>query len=886
MNAFIEQLDTLYTAEFQTLLWVSAIASVTVIVAMLIQRIVGSKVSVTWIGMLWLVVLVRFVLFVAPESPTSLLNLMPQTPKPVFEPAEVVISDSSMPLSEIDWSNDTQFIESESEFAEQASQPMEITFTGVLKIVWLAGILWLTVLLIVRYYHLRSIIKRTNEPSPELQNLFNNCRQKFGFTRRTRLRISFEMKTPGMTGIFCPVILLPSWAEAELSQKQLELVFVHEQIHIRNCDGIVQLISYAISMLHWFNPFVHIALRRIDSCRELGCDRQVLKTLGQNPETQLLYGQTILQIAERSCGQRNISPVLIGGFIGNDNKLIKQRIAMLINSKPPRRFGTAIFTSCFLALIAIGFTHAQTQDPVEPKQPQVSKAETAEQNVESAEQEVVPAEPADDEVKHPAVVDFDSETPIGVQVETNVRVNFAFKISNIIVENPKALVCTPVTPSTLIFTGMKPGVHTVLISSLNILPNGRPGKTANRQQLVVYVTHKDDGDKELTKKLNTQLQKRANKVLKDFAGPIKPENGKSYSIEAGSSRLIKCDFNIPELMVVAPKIVRATPVSPDELLITALKVGESKVVIFNAKREKIEVKILAKPQPELKKKSLKKKLLQEIKQAIGDNFPFQNITIHMEDKQLVLSGGIDFPQCRENVLHVVKNSFKGKIVDRLKIEEKESIAFDVKVYEVSTAKLRALDTDFRKLGASTRKLSKFADLISNADIKTSDVSFKNFAKEAVLCKTIDALEKNKVAVLKAKPTLIAKIGRPAKFFSGIEIPVGSGDNREMRPIGTTLDLTARYKDAKEMRNLVVEIRAEISQTAEDLSGIDGVPGFRVRRVSTGLRANPDDTLALVLDWKTKDGKDTEMVFLVTPTSTATLLAERSAEKTKKATSDY
>ena len=489
------------------------------------------------------------------------------------------------------------------------------------------------------------------------------------------------------------------------------------------------------------------------------------------------------------------------------------------------------------------------------------------------------------------MVDFDSETPIGVQVETNVRVNFAFKISNIIVENPKALVCTPVTPSTLIFTGMKPGVHTVLISSLNILPNGRPGKAANRQQLVVYVTHKDDGDKELTKKLNTQLQKRANKVLKDFAGPIKPENGKSYSIEAGSSRLIKCDFNIPELMVVAPKIVRATPVSPDELLITALKVGESKVVIFNAKREKIEVKILAKPQPELKKKSLKKKLLQEkllqeIKQAIGDNFPFQNIRIHMEDKQLVLSGGIDFPQCRENVLHVVKNSFKGKIVDRLKIEEKESIAFDVKVYEVSTAKLRALDTDFRKLGASTRKLSKFADLISNADIKTSDVSFKNFAKEAVLCKTIDALEKNKVAVLKAKPTLIAKIGQPANFFSGIEIPVGSGDNREMRPIGTTLNLTARCKDAKEMRNLVVEIRAEISQTAEDLSGIDGVPGIRVRRVNTGLRANPDDTLALVLDWKTKDGKDTEMVFLVTPKSTATLLAERSTEKTKKATSDY
>ncbi|MFK7769423.1 MAG: hypothetical protein AB8B55_19555 [Mariniblastus sp.] len=148
MSTLLESLDTLFASEFQTLLWVSAIASVTVIVAMLIQRIVGSKVSVSWVGLLWLVVLVRFVLFVAPESPTSVLNLMPQSPPQVFEATEVVISGSPALLSEINWSDDTQFIESESEYvADQSSQPIGITFTSVLKIVWFAGLLWFTVLL-------------------------------------------------------------------------------------------------------------------------------------------------------------------------------------------------------------------------------------------------------------------------------------------------------------------------------------------------------------------------------------------------------------------------------------------------------------------------------------------------------------------------------------------------------------------------------------------------------------------------------------------------------------------------------------------------------------------------------------------------------------------
>ena len=76
--------------------------------------------------------------------------------------------------------------------------------------------------------------------------------------------------------------------------------------------------------------------------------------------------------------------------------------------------------------------------------------------------------------------------------------------------------------------------------------------------------------------------------------------------------------------------------------------------------------------------------------------------------------------------------------------------------------------------------------------------------------------------------------------------------------------------------MTLEIRAEVSEIAKDLSS-DGVPGFRVRRVNTGIRLKPGETIALMGDYKSPqaggesskkqihgDKESTELVILVTP----------------------
>ena len=72
---------------------------------------------------------------------------------------------------------------------------------------------------------------------------------------------------------------------------------------------------------------------------------------------------------------------------------------------------------------------------------------------------------------------------------------------------------------------------------------------------------------------------------------------------------------------------------------------------------------------------------------------------------------------------------------------------------------------------------------------------------------------------------------------------------EYRPFGTKLDVVPIIHGQGQ---LTLEIRAEVSEVAADLAGDAGVPGFRVRRVNTGVKMKAGHTLALAGDYREKD----------------------------------
>ena len=378
MNVFnLQNFESLASC-FQGLLFVSAIGSVVVLTAIAFHLAASKWISPTWLYVLWFVVLLRFVLFAVPESPTSLLNFAVQPTTEV----------SFLELDAQGIGEDERLI-----FSSDAVVPIPIdeqtdSFLWPTEYCWMfAAVAWFVVVvgLMIRlglgYLAVKRLVAETSKPSKELIARFENLKVRLGLRQRTRLRVSNEIEVPAMAGLFNPVVVLPEWCCRELDDEQLEMVFTHELIHIQRFDGLVQLVAHLIVVLHWFNPLARVAASFIESTRELSCDRRVIEIWKKakcgraqvgSAETLLIerrYGRTILDIAGRAHSMESannasqFSVALLSGFVGSNQNLIKQRIAMLVKSRSQLWLRNIVAAGFIALLLAVGFTSAQTICP-------------------------------------------------------------------------------------------------------------------------------------------------------------------------------------------------------------------------------------------------------------------------------------------------------------------------------------------------------------------------------------------------------------------------------------------------------------------------------------------------------------------------------------------
>ena len=133
---------------------------------------------------------------------------------------------------------------------------------------------------------------------------------------------------------------------------------------------------------------------------------------------------------------------------------------------------------------------------------------------------------------------------------------------------------------------------------------------------------------------------------------------------------------------------------------------------------------------------------------------------------------------------------------------------------------------------------------------------------------LESLTKHGASELLNQPVLVARDGQPAEFFHGDEIPIAvlqqNGETKiEFRSVGTKIDIVPKVHSKE---SLTLEVVAEVSEIAKDLSNANGVPGFRVRRVNSGAMVSQGESMILVGDFRTNSDneEDSEIVFLITP----------------------
>jgi beta-lactamase regulating signal transducer with metallopeptidase domain len=134
--------------------------------------------------------------------------------------------------------------------------------------------------------------------------------------KSVKLWFSSSIKTPVTFGFFKPVILLPIALINNISTQQAELIILHELIHIKSKDYLLNWFLLAMETIYFFNPFIKIAAEKLKLEREKNSDIQVLNYQYSGVE----YAETLFQIAQNNIP---LKPFQLGLF-KNQSQLYKR----------------------------------------------------------------------------------------------------------------------------------------------------------------------------------------------------------------------------------------------------------------------------------------------------------------------------------------------------------------------------------------------------------------------------------------------------------------------------------------------------------------------------------------------------------------------------------
>ncbi len=196
--------------------------------------------------------------------------------------------------------------------------PMQI-ITAIASLMWIAGIIAMAVYGVVSLVK----VKKRVEFATKLDGNVFECE---------------KIRSPFVFGLFNPKIYLPHGMDA----KQREYVILHEKNHIRRLDHITKLVSFAVLMLHWYNPLVWIGFNLMVRDMEMSCDEKVLRELGE--EEKKSYGLTLVAIGSN----RRFAAAAPLSFGEN---VVEKRIVNILKFKKPKVIAIVL---CVILCIAVG----------------------------------------------------------------------------------------------------------------------------------------------------------------------------------------------------------------------------------------------------------------------------------------------------------------------------------------------------------------------------------------------------------------------------------------------------------------------------------------------------------------------------------------------------
>jgi beta-lactamase regulating signal transducer with metallopeptidase domain len=315
---------------------------------------------------LWLLVVLRLVLPAVPSSPFSIFNLGDtlSRPSPLHPPS------TGLPVAR--GRSEGPATPPRSKGGEAPFQTVQVVegsppaFGSALWAaapwVWLLGASgYLVAVLVWHRRFSRCVGKQASAASPRVTSILEEAKAILRLRRDIRVLEIDSLRGPSLFGFLRPCILLSRSVLEQLDDRELRLLFLHELVHFKRWDVLQNWLLILLQALHWFNPLVWLAFRRLRSTRELVCDATVLSHLDTGDRHA--YGTTLIKMLD--CFSRTpLVPSLVP--ILNRKSEIHRRIVMIANFKSTARLATVVSTVLAVALGLLTFTSAAEKPLVKP----------------------------------------------------------------------------------------------------------------------------------------------------------------------------------------------------------------------------------------------------------------------------------------------------------------------------------------------------------------------------------------------------------------------------------------------------------------------------------------------------------------------------------------
>jgi len=238
-----------------------------------------------------------------------------------------------------------------SEAVHQAVQAPGVAWSlahtlGVLTL--LAGLLALTRLGALLYH--TATLRRFRKTFPvhapaSVGQAIDRQAAALGLCRKVQAVVTQQNVAPMTLGWRCPIIVVPDTLVDDA--ERLRMALLHELIHIRHRDALLQYAEQVIGAVFFINPAVELLRRSITQYREMACDAEVLK---QPHVSSKRYAALLYSFAD----PQPPGPTLAVSMAAPAKQLKKRILAMKSNLPAPRRGLSPKVVGLTLATLLLG----------------------------------------------------------------------------------------------------------------------------------------------------------------------------------------------------------------------------------------------------------------------------------------------------------------------------------------------------------------------------------------------------------------------------------------------------------------------------------------------------------------------------------------------------